>query len=305
MGLKVSHGYVYRCKVISETTWKLGWTKLMSKENKSFLKTSRTVSAVRDNHAGMRGEMSDFEEWWQSVRMFSNKVKEVQSKFSEFDCRNAGLESRLESQSSSPRSTSCRGSPAPSADESVMILDEYSSTFQLHLAWPQLWGLGPWDLRIVRATVCSSASLLRPRPPWSWARRVGGWALTGDVASHPRRGSDVVISVYICECGVSPWEVKLGTRWPILGLGRDYLLLGSALWNLRWKCSCLSRNENKEFIFVSVKVVTKMPCDRIRGWSKLIKSEFCSDKRKIVKCSVVITSCRTGIKDLHCLCQPS
>ena len=98
-----------------------------------------------------------------------------------------------------------------------------------------------------------------------------------------------------CECGVSPWEVKLGTGWPTLGLGRDYLLLGSALWNLRWKCSCLSRNENKEFIFVSVKVVTKMPCDRIRGWSRLIKSEFCLDE-KFVKCSVVITSCRTGIK---------
>ena len=108
-----------------------------------ILGTSRTVSAVRDNHAGMRGEMSDFEEWGQSVRMFSNKVKEVQSKFSEFDCRNAGLESRLESPRSSPRSTSCRDSPTSSADESAMILDESSSTFQLHLAWPQLWGLGP------------------------------------------------------------------------------------------------------------------------------------------------------------------
>ena len=112
---------------------------------------------------------------------------------------------------------------------------------------------------------------------------------------RPTRGSDVVTSVYIYECGVPPWEVELGTRWPTLGLGRDYLLLGSALWNLRWKCSCLSRNENKEFIFVSVKVVTKMPCDRIRGWSRLIKSEFCLDE-KFVKCSVVITSCRTGIK---------
>ena len=108
-----------------------------------ILETSRTVSAVRDNHAGMRGEMSDFEEWGQSVRMFSNKVKEVQSKFSAFDCRHAGLESRLESQRSSPRSTSCRDSPTSSADESAMILDESSSTFQPHLAWPQLWGLGP------------------------------------------------------------------------------------------------------------------------------------------------------------------
>ena len=117
-----------------------------------ILGTSRTVSAVRDNNAGMRGEMSDFEEWGQSVRMFSNKVKEVQSKFSAFDCRHAGLESRLESQRSSPRSTSCRDSPTSSADESVMILDESSSTFQLHLAWPQLWGPSPGDLRIVRAT---------------------------------------------------------------------------------------------------------------------------------------------------------
>ena len=108
-----------------------------------ILETSRTVSAVRDNNAGMRGEMSDFEEWGQSVRMFSNKVKEVQSKFSAFDCRHAGLESRLESQRSSPRSTSCRDSPTSSADESVMILDESSSTFQLHLAWPQLWGPSP------------------------------------------------------------------------------------------------------------------------------------------------------------------
>ena len=66
--------------------------------------------------------------------MFSNKVKEVQSKFSEFDCSHAGLESR---------STSCRDSPTSSADESVMILDESSSTFQLHLAWPQLWGPSP------------------------------------------------------------------------------------------------------------------------------------------------------------------
>ena len=39
------------------------------------------MSAVRDNNAGMRGEMSDFEECGQPVRMFSNKVKEVQSKF--------------------------------------------------------------------------------------------------------------------------------------------------------------------------------------------------------------------------------
>ena len=123
----------------------------MSKENKSFLKTSWTVSAVRDNYAGMRGTVLDFKEWGQSVRMFSNKVKEVQLKFSEIDCRNAGLESRLESQSSSPRSTSCRDSPTPSADESVMILDEYFPIFQLHLAWPRLWGPGPWDLRIVRA----------------------------------------------------------------------------------------------------------------------------------------------------------
>ena len=38
MDLKVSHGYVHRCKVMSETTWKLGGTKLMSKEDKSFLK---------------------------------------------------------------------------------------------------------------------------------------------------------------------------------------------------------------------------------------------------------------------------
>ena len=28
-----------------------------------ILGTSRTVSAVRDNYAGMRREMSDFEEW--------------------------------------------------------------------------------------------------------------------------------------------------------------------------------------------------------------------------------------------------
>ena len=81
MDLKVRRGYVHRCKVMSETTWQLGGTKLMSKENKSFLKTSWTVSAVRDNHAGMRGAMLDFKEWGQSVRMFSNKVKEVQSKF--------------------------------------------------------------------------------------------------------------------------------------------------------------------------------------------------------------------------------
>ena len=130
------------------------------------------------------------------------------------------------------------------------------------------------------------------RPPQSPCRRRSTDRRCGPA---PMRGSDVVISVYICECGVLHWTVKLGTRWPILGLGRDYLLLGSALWNLRWKCSCLSRNENKEFIFVSVKVVMKMPCDRIRGWSRLIKSEFCLDE-KFVKCSVVITSCRTGIK---------
>ena len=123
-----------------------------------ILETSRTVSAVRDNNAGMRGEMPDFEEWGQSVRMFSNKVKEVQSKFSEFDCSHAGLESRLESQRSSLRSTSCRDSPTSSADESVMILDEYSPIFQLHLAWPQLWDLGPWDLRVVRVTAWSGAS---------------------------------------------------------------------------------------------------------------------------------------------------
>ena len=66
---------------MSETTWKLGGTKLMSKENKSFLKTSWTVSAVRDNYAGMRGTVLDFEEWGQSVLMFSNQVKEVQSRF--------------------------------------------------------------------------------------------------------------------------------------------------------------------------------------------------------------------------------
>ena len=156
-------------------------------------------------------------------------------------------------------------------------------------------GSRSWDLRIVRATAWSIASGLRPRPPWSWARRVGGWALTGDVAPHPcgaRMSWSVCTSV---NAGCRSVAVKLGTRWPILGLGRDYLLLGSALWHLRWKCSCLSRNENKEFIFVSVKVVTKMPCDRIRGWNGLIKSEFCLDE-KFVKCSVVITSCRTGIK---------
>ena len=28
----------------------------------------------------------------------------------------------------------------------------------------------------------------------------------------PMLGSDVAISVCICECGVSPWEVKLDTR---------------------------------------------------------------------------------------------
>ena len=94
------------------------------------------MSAVRDNHAGVRREISNFEELGQSVRMFSNKVKEVQSKFSEFDFRHAGLESHLESQRSSPRSTSCRDSPTSSADESVKILDEYSPAFRLQLAWP-------------------------------------------------------------------------------------------------------------------------------------------------------------------------
>ena len=46
-----------------------------------ILETSRTVSAVRDNYAGMRGTVLDFKEWGQSVLMFSNQVKEVQSKF--------------------------------------------------------------------------------------------------------------------------------------------------------------------------------------------------------------------------------
>ena len=127
-------------------------------------------------------------------------------------------------------------------------------------------------------TAWSFTSGLRPRPleliPESRRR-----STDRRCGPAPMLGSDVVSIVYICECGVPPWEVELGKRWPILGLGRDYLLLGSALWHLRWKCSCLSRNENKEFIFVSVKVVTKMPCDRIRGWSRLIKSEFCLDEK--------------------------
>ena len=114
----------------------------MSKENKSFLNQPDSVCCTRQQR-WFEGRNVRFEEWGQSVRMFSNKVKEVQSKFSAFDCRHAGLESRLESQRSSPRSTSCRDSPTSSADESAMILDESSSTVQLHRAWPQLWGLGP------------------------------------------------------------------------------------------------------------------------------------------------------------------
>ena len=156
----------------------------------------------------------------------------------------------------------------------------------------QVPGLEDCKSNVATAWSITSGLRLRPLELIPESRRLSTDRRCGPA---PMRGSDVVISVYICECGVLHWTVKLGTRWPILGLGRDYLLLGSALWNLRWKCSCLSRNENKEFIFVSVKVVTKMPCDRIRGWSRLIKSEFCLDE-KFVKCSVVITSCRTGIK---------
>ena len=63
MGLKVSHGYVYRCKVISETTWKTRMNQTDEQTEQIILETSRTVSAVRDNYAGMRREMSDFEEW--------------------------------------------------------------------------------------------------------------------------------------------------------------------------------------------------------------------------------------------------
>ena len=114
----------------------------MSKENKSFLNQPDSVCCTGQQR-WFEGRNVRFEEWGQSVRMFSNKVKEVQSKFSEFDCSHAGLESRLESQRSSLRSTSCRDSPTSSADESVMILDESFSTFQLHLAWPQLWGPSP------------------------------------------------------------------------------------------------------------------------------------------------------------------
>ena len=88
MDLKVSHGYVYRCKVMSETTWKLGWTKLMSKENKSFLNQPDSVCCTGQQR-WFEGRNVRFEEWGQSVRMFSNKVKEVQSKFSEFDCSHA------------------------------------------------------------------------------------------------------------------------------------------------------------------------------------------------------------------------
>ena len=40
--------------------------------------------------------MLDFKEWGQSVRMFSNKVKEVQSKFSEFDYSHARVGESLD-----------------------------------------------------------------------------------------------------------------------------------------------------------------------------------------------------------------
>ena len=171
----------------------------MSKENKSSLNQPDSVCCTGQQR-WFEGRNVRFEEWGQSVRMFSNKVKEVQSRFSEFDCSHAGLESRLESQRSSLRSASCRDSPTSSADESVMMLAESSSTFQLHLAWSQLWGPSPGTFGIE-----APASLeLSPE-----SRRLSTDRRRGPA---PMRGSDVVISVYVCECGVPPWEVKLDTR---------------------------------------------------------------------------------------------
>ena len=59
MDLKVSHGYVYRCKVMSENYLETRMNQTDEQREQIILETSRTVSAVRDNNAGLRGEMSD------------------------------------------------------------------------------------------------------------------------------------------------------------------------------------------------------------------------------------------------------
>jgi len=123
----------YQLKILKEVkTQRIEEVDLDTGRRKSWIQTSDVEvydltgdTPVKSSRNALQ-EISNFEELGQSLRMFSNKVKDVQSKFSEFDFRHAGLETRFESQRSSPRSTSCRDSPTSSADESVMILDEYS-----------------------------------------------------------------------------------------------------------------------------------------------------------------------------------
>merc|ERR1711915_988142 len=125
----------YRLKILKEVKrQRIEEVDLETGRRKSWIQTSDVEvydltgdTPVKSSRNALQ-EISNFEELGLSVRMFSNKVKELQSKFSEVDVRYDWLEmeSRLESQRSSPRSTSCRDSPISSADESVMILDEYS-----------------------------------------------------------------------------------------------------------------------------------------------------------------------------------
>ena len=67
----------------------------MSKENKSSLNQPDSVCCTGQQR-WFAGRNVRFEEWGQSVRMFSNKVKEVQSKFSEFDYSHARVGESLD-----------------------------------------------------------------------------------------------------------------------------------------------------------------------------------------------------------------